>query len=83
METLTQLEEKIEAAVEVLAIYRMEIEELRDCKAAYEDEINQLKASNTTLKEDNGKFEHENKSWNERITMLISKLESISETESA
>ncbi len=81
MEAFAQLEEKVEATIEALEIYRMEIEELRHSKETYENEINQLKASSDLLKTENNKLEADKQSWNKKIATLISKLESISESE--
>ena len=59
-ELLSQLENKIQDAVETIEMYRMEIAE---------------------LKEKNSEFENQHQVWEEKLSSLISKFESVSEQE--
>ena len=59
-ELLSQLENKIQDAVETIEIYRMEIAE---------------------LKEKNSELENQHQVWEEKLSSLISKFESVNEQE--
>ena len=59
-ELLSQLENKIQDAVETIEMYRMEIAE---------------------LKEKNSEFENQHQVWEEKLSSLISKFESVNEQE--
>ena len=59
-ELLSQLENKIQDAVETIEIYRMEIAE---------------------LKEKNTELENQHQVWEEKLSLLISKFESVNEQE--
>ena len=59
-ELLSQLENKIQDAVETIEIYRMEIAE---------------------LKEKNSELENQHQFWEEKLSSLISKFESVNEQE--
>ena len=59
-ELLSQLENKIQDAVETIQIYRMEIAE---------------------LKEKNSELENQHQVWEEKLSSLISKFESVNEQE--
>lgn len=65
IKNLSQLESKIQNAIDTLALNKMEIEELRETKARLEEENAQLK--------------QELHAWTERVNSLISKLDSLAE----
>ncbi|WP_281649057.1 cell division protein ZapB [Parendozoicomonas sp. Alg238-R29] len=65
IESLSQLESKIQSAIETIGIYRLELDELREAKSKLEQE-------NTDLR-------NELKSWSEKVGALLGRLDSVQE----
>lgn len=65
IESLTQLESKIQNAIETIGIYRLELDELREAKSKLEQE-------NTELRK-------ELQSWSDTVGSLLGRLDSVSE----
>ena len=71
-ELLEKLENKINQAVETIALLQMEVEELK------EDKVNLLK-KNEQLQSDNNRLNTEHKQWQERLSTLLGKIEKTEE----
>ena len=67
IESLSQLETKVQNAIETIGIYRMELEELREAK-------NKLEQENTSLR-------NELQSWSEKVGSLLGRLDAVQEEE--
>ncbi len=65
IESLGQLESKIQNAIDTIALHKMEVEELREAK--------------TRLEEENAQLKQELQAWTERVSSLIGKLDSLAE----
>lgn len=65
IESLTQLESKIQSAIETIGIYRLELDELREAKSKLEQE-------NTELRK-------ELQSWSDTVGSLLGRLDTVSE----
>ncbi|WP_196221431.1 cell division protein ZapB [Sansalvadorimonas verongulae] len=65
IESLTQLESKIQSAIETMGIYRLEIDELREAK--------------TKLEAENAELRKELQSWSDTVGSLLGRLETVSE----
>ncbi len=65
IESLSQLEEKIQSAIDTIGIYRLEVDELREAKEKLERENNELRT--------------ELESWSERVGSLLGRLETVQE----
>ncbi|GAA4649242.1 MULTISPECIES: cell division protein ZapB [Kistimonas] len=65
IESLGQLESKIQNAIDTIALNKMEVEELREAK--------------TRLEEENAQLKQELQAWTERVSSLIGKLDSLAE----
>ncbi len=83
IEALSQLEEKVQSAVETMSLYRLEIEELREAKARAEKELEEVKNTITQLEEEKQIMQQEQQSWNDKVGSLLSKLEDIEQEEVA
>ncbi len=67
IESLSQLEAKIQSAIETIGIYRMELEELREAK-------NKLEQENSSLR-------NELQSWSDKVGALLGRLDAVQEEE--
>ena len=67
IESLSQLEAKIQSAIETIGIYRMELEELREAK-------NKLEQENISLR-------NELQSWSDKVGALLGRLDAVQEEE--
>ncbi len=68
IETLNQLESKIQNAVETIGLYRLELDELREIKEKLEKENSELRC--------------ELQSWSEKVGTLLGRLDTVhAETE--
>ncbi|CAM3475566.1 cell division protein ZapB [Parendozoicomonas haliclonae] len=65
IESLTQLESKIQSAIETIGIYRLEIDELREAKEKLEKENIELRG--------------ELQSWSEKVGALLGRLDTVQE----
>ncbi len=65
IESLSQLEEKIQSAIDTIGIYRLEVDELREAKEKLERENIELRT--------------ELESWSERVGSLLGRLETVQE----
>ncbi len=65
IESLTQLESKIQSAIETIGIYRLELDELREMKTKLETE-------NTDLR-------NELQSWSDKVGALLGRLDTVHE----
>ncbi len=65
IESLSQLETKIQSAIETIGIYRMELEELRESKAKLEQENSELRG--------------ELQSWSDKVTSILGRLDTVEE----
>ena len=65
IESLNQLEDKIQSAVETIGIYRLEMEELREAKSRLEQENNSLRS--------------ELQNWSEKVSSLLGRLDTVGE----
>ncbi len=65
IESLTQLESKIQSAIETMGIYRLEIDELREAK--------------TKLEAENAELRKELQSWSDTVGSLLGRLETVGE----
>ncbi|MCL6271177.1 cell division protein ZapB [Sansalvadorimonas sp. 2012CJ34-2] len=74
IESLSQLEAKIQSAIETIGIYRLEIEELRELKTKLEQE-------NIKLEQDNTSLRNELQSWSDKVGALLGRLDSVQEEE--
>ena len=65
IETLTQLENKIQNAVDTISLQKMELEELRE--------------ANERLAADNAELRDELQAWGDRVSSLLGKLDTLPE----
>ena len=65
IESLTQLESRIQSAIETIGIYRLELDELRETKEKLEKE-------NTDLR-------NELQSWSDKVGALLGRLDTVQE----
>lgn len=72
-ELLEKLENKINQAVETIALLQMEIEELKDDKINLTNKAEQLQSDNNNLSE-------EHQQWQDRLSALVGKIEEVEET---
>ena len=71
-ELLEKLENKINQAVETIALLQMEIEELK------QDKVN-LSSKTELLQSENNRLNTEHKQWQERLSALLGKIEKTEE----
>ncbi len=69
IESLGQLESRLQNLIDKLELSRMEVEDLR--------------SANTRLEEDNIQLKQELTAWGERVTALLGKLDIVTEEEEA
>ncbi|MDP0561456.1 MAG: cell division protein ZapB [Candidatus Endonucleobacter sp. (ex Gigantidas childressi)] len=67
IESLGQLESRLQNLIDKLELSRMEIEE--------------IKGANTQLEEENTQLKHELHAWNEKVSAILGKLKSAAEDE--
>ena len=67
-ELLEKLENKINQAVETIALLQMEVEELKEDKVNLANKTEQLQSENNRLNT-------EHKQWQERLSTLLGKIE--------
>jgi len=72
LELLEKLENKINQAVETIALLQMEIEELK------QDKVN-LSRKTELLQSENNRLNAEHKQWQERLSALLGKIEKTEE----
>ncbi|TEW55586.1 cell division protein ZapB [Psychromonas sp. RZ22] len=72
-ELLEKLENKINQAVETIALLQMEIEELKEDKVNLAEKTEQLQTANDSLNA-------EHQQWQERLSALVGKIEQAEET---
>ena len=65
IESLTQLESKIQSAIETIGIYRLELDELREVK--------------TKLEKENTDLRNELQSWSDKVGALLGRLDTVQE----
>jgi len=71
-ELLEKLENKINQAVETIALLQMEIDELKEDKVNLSNKTEQLQSENNRLNT-------EHKQWQERLSALLGKIEETEE----
>ena len=69
IESLGQLEERLQNLIDKLELSRMEVEDLR--------------SANTRLEEENIQLKQELTAWGERVTALLGKLDIVTEEETS
>lgn len=67
IESLGQLESRLQNLIDKLELSRMEVEELR--------------VANSQLEQENARLKHELGSWNDKISALLGKLDSVTDEE--
>lgn len=77
LEVLEQLEIKIQTAVDTITLLQMELEETKQLNQSLEHEVHALKESRTELEQQNQKIREEQESWQERIRVLLNKMDDV------
>lgn len=68
IESLVQLESKIQSAIETIGIYRLEVDELRL-------ETDELRDTKEKLEKENSELRSELQAWSERVGSLLGRLD--------
>ena len=69
IESLGQLESRLQNLIDKLELSRMEVEDLR--------------SANSRLEEENAQLKHELSAWGDRVSALLGKLDVVSEEETS
>lgn len=72
LELLEKLEDKIQNAVDTIALLQMEVEELREDKKTLSEKTERLQSENNDLTE-------EHQQWQSRLSALVGKIEEAEE----
>lgn len=76
-EVLDKLEEKIQTAVDTIALLQMELDELKEEKQKLENEAQELRASREAMEQQVQHVQQEHDAWQERIRGLLGKMDTV------
>ncbi len=76
-EVLEQLENKVQTAVDTIALLQMEVDELKEKNEQLIAEADQLKAGRQELEQKAQAAREEQAAWQERIRNLLGKMEDV------
>ncbi|MBM7037756.1 septal ring assembly protein ZapB [Vibrio sp. qd031] len=77
LEVLEQLEQKIQTAVDTIALLQMEVEELKEQKGELEQKANSLQSGYAELEQQNAQLKTDHEAWQTRIRGLLGKMEEV------
>ena len=76
-EVFEKLEAKVQQAIDTITLLQMEIEELKEQNGALEQEVQNAAASRETLVRENAHLKEEQQAWQERLRVLLGKMEEV------
>jgi len=77
LEVLAQLESKIQTAVDTITLLQMELEEVKQKNQGLEQESTSLRDNCSELEQQNQQMREEHDAWQERIRILLDKMEDV------
>ncbi|MBD8513241.1 cell division protein ZapB [Photobacterium sp. WH77] len=77
LEMLEQLEAKVQMAVDTISLLQMEVEELKEKNDNLVNLAQELRADRESLVQDNEKLRNDHQAWQERVRMLLGKMETV------
>jgi len=75
LEALEQLEQKVQMAIDTIALQQMEIDELKEKNRQLEQSTQDLKNGRVSLEEENAALRKEHDEWQEKIQSLLGKID--------
>lgn len=76
-EVFEKLEAKVQQAIDTITLLQMEIEELKVQNNTLTQQVGQAAESNETLARENQQVKEEQKIWQERLHVLLGKMEDV------
>ena len=76
-EVFEKLEAKVQQAIDTITLLQMEIEELKEQNGALEQEVQNAASSRETLVRENAHLKEEQQAWQERLRVLLGKMEEV------
>lgn len=77
LEVLEQLESKIQTAVDTITLLQMELEEVKQKNQSLEQKATSLHENCSNLEQQNQQMREEHEAWQERIRVLLGKMEDV------
>ena len=78
-EVITQLEEKVQHAIDVIKLYHSDIEHLKHETTLLETQLEQLRSDHASLTEQNLELQQIQELWESKTNALIQKLNEVTE----
>ncbi|BBG60465.1 hypothetical protein PROVRUST_08286 [Providencia rustigianii DSM 4541] len=76
-EVFEKLENKVQQAIDTIALLQMEIDELKEQNSALSQELQANKSGTESLVRENEQLKQEQETWQERLRTLLGKMEEV------
>lgn len=77
LEALTKLEQKVQMAIDTIALQQMEIDELKEKNERLAHEAENLRSGHLGLEEENSTLRKEHEAWQDRVRNLLGKMDDV------